>query len=487
MTSPDRISLGETLTISRALVGLWQVADIEKEGAIIDPEEGAAHLVAYAQAGFSTFDMADHYGSAELIAGALLKRSQADLRPVICTKWCPKPGPMTPAVVRAGIQERLDRLGVERVDLLQFHWWSFEHPAWLDALHEMVEIQQEGLIGELGVTNFDAAHLQVALSDGIPLVSNQVPFSLLDRRAAGPLSTLCAQTGVRLLAYGTLAGGFLSERWLGKPEPTDIADWSKMKYKRFIVAAGGWDVYQSVLQTAARIAAKHKVSVSNVATRWVLENEAVAGVIIGARLGEAQHMSDNAKLFQFALDADDHANLEVAFAATSALPGDCGDEYRKPPFLTASGDLSHHLDQIPSAMEKSAIPHRSGSTRVLSGSEWEDIAGYCRAQRIGDRILVSGTTATAGVDRPVAPGDAAAQTTFILDKIASALSALGATMQDVVRTRVYLTDADDVLGVSQAHGRIFADIKPANTLLEVSKLIGDYKVEIEAEALVRPD
>lgn len=487
MQTPDRLALSDTLTISRALVGLWQVADMEKGGQIIDPEEGADHLAAYAQAGFSTFDMADHYGSAELIACALLKRFEAGTdRPMICTKWCPKPGPMTPEVVCAGVMERLQRLGTSRVDLLQFHWWSFEHPAWLDALHEMSKLRDEGLIGEIGVTNFDAAHLHVALSDGIPLVSNQVPFSLLDRRASGPLAALCAQSGVRLLAYGTLAGGFLSDRWLDQPEPKNIADWSKKKYKRFIDTAGGWEAYQTVLSAAAKIAAKHQVSISNVATRWVLEHAPVAGVIIGARLGEAQHRDDNARLFQFCLDADDHARLEAAFADTKPLPGDCGDEYRKPPFLTASGDLSHHLDEMPCAVDVQPVPGRPGETWVLSGSEWEDIAGYCRAHRIGDRILVSGTTATAGARRPVASGDAAAQTTFILDKIASALTALGASMDDVVRTRVYLTDADDVLAVSRAHGRVFGDIKPANTLLEISKLIGDYRVEIEAEAVVRP-
>lgn len=485
MSSPIQFTVSDRLKINRILVGLWQVADIEKNGQIIDPDQGADYLASYVEEGFSTFDMADHYGSAELLAGALLKRAQPHPNSaVICTKWCPAPGPMTADIVRAGIQERLDRLGTERIDLLQFHWWSFEHPAWLDALHEMARLRQEGLIAEIGVTNFDAAHLQLAVADGIPLVTNQVPFSLIDRRAAGPLAELCADTGVRLLAYGTLAGGFLSERWLGKPEPQSISDWSKMKYKRFIDTAGGWDAYQQVLRAAAEIAGRHGVSISNVATRWVLENEAVAGVIIGARLGEAQHSRDNAKLFEFTLDEEDHARLEEAFQATSPLPGDCGDEYRKPPFLTASGDLSHHLNEMPSAIDTEPVPDRNGAVRALSGSEWEDIAGYCRAQKIGDRILVSGTTATAGSNRAVAPHDAAAQTTYILDKISAALTALGGTMADVVRTRIYLSDATDVLAVSRAHGRVFGAIKPANTLVEVASLIGDHRVEIEAEALL---
>ncbi|HKK98030.1 MAG TPA: aldo/keto reductase, partial [Marivita sp.] len=112
MTQPDTIALSDRLTIRRALVGLWQVADIEKDGDIIDPQVGANHLAAYAEAGFDTFDMADHYGTAEIITGALLAR---DVEATVCTKWCPVPGPMTADVVRAGVQDRLDRLGVERV------------------------------------------------------------------------------------------------------------------------------------------------------------------------------------------------------------------------------------------------------------------------------------------------------------------------------------------------------------------------------------
>ena len=481
---PERIRLAGSLDISRLVCGLWQVADMEKDAARLDLDAAADALDAYAAAGFDTFDMADHYGSAELIAGRLLARHPGQGRPVAMTKWCPEPGPMTPDVVRRGVQERLDRLGVAKVDLLQFHWWTFEHPAWLDALHEMAELRRQGLIGEIGVTNFDAAHLELALADGIPIVSNQVSFSLVDRRAAGDLSALCRRSGVRLFAYGTLCGGFLSERWLGRPEPETIADWSRSKYKRFIDTAGGWAAFQGILRAAAEIGRRHAVSISNVATRWVLEHEAVAAAIIGARITESEHRADNLKLSAFALDDEDRARLDAAFAATRPIPGDCGDEYRRPPYLTASGDLSHHLDAIPSVFKAVEVPGRPGRLRASSGSVWEGIAGYSRAVRVGDRILVSGTTATHGADRCVAPGDPGAQTTYILDKIAASLTALGGGVEDVVRTRIYVRDAAKWEPVSRAHGRAFGEILPANTLVEAGALIGDYEVEIEAEAIV---
>jgi aryl-alcohol dehydrogenase-like predicted oxidoreductase/enamine deaminase RidA (YjgF/YER057c/UK114 family) len=482
---PDRTNLAPGLSISRLVCGLWQVADIEKDGTTIDPEQGANALQAYAEAGFDTFDMADHYGSAEIITGHLLKRIPVGSgRPVAFTKWCPEPGPMTRDVVRRGVHERLERLGAQKVDLLQFHWWTFEHPAWLDALHEMQAMKEEGLIGALGLTNFDAAHLGLALADGIEIASNQVSFSLIDRRAAGDLSVLCEKTGVKLLAYGTLCGGFLSEKWLGQPEPESIPDWSRSKYKRFIDAAGGWAVYQGILKAASDIARKHGVSISNVASRFILEHPAVVATIIGARLGENEHRDDNLRVFTFTLDDDDRALLGTAFAASMPIPGDCGDEYRKPPFLTASGDLSHHLDAIPSVYKAAPVPGRKDRWRVSSGSIWEPLAGYSRAVRTGNRVLVSGTTATHGSNRCVAPNDAGAQATYILDKIAASITALGGRMEDVVRTRIYLRDASQWEPVSRAHGRFFSEILPANTLIEAGNLIGDYEVEIEAEAVL---
>ena len=488
MGSVDRIDITDGLNISRALTGLWQVADMERGGNTLDPDIAAAALADYVRDGFTTFDMADHYGSAEIIAGRLIAAHAPEgVRPQAITKWCPPPGPITADVVRAGVQERLDRLEVDCIDLLQFHWWSFEHPAWLDALHEMNRLRDEGLIGELGVTNFDAAHLHLALADGIPLRTNQVSFSLIDRRGSGPLAQVCIDHGVKLLAYGTICGGFLSDKWVGVPEPDEIPDWSKMKYHRFIQAAGGWDAYQRILQAADQIAKKHQVSVTNVATRWVLQQNHVAGVIIGARPGENQHRANNLALFRFALDDEDQALLQAAFDTTSMIPGDCGEEYRKPPFLTASGDLSDHLDSIPTAYSVDTHPWRPQVTRAHTGSIWEDLAGYCRAQRIGDRILVSGTTATAGADRVVAKGDAAAQATFVIDKIIGAIKALGGDVNDIVRTRIYLTNIADTAAVSRVHGRVFGDIKPANTLLAIDRLAGDYLLEIEAEAIVTSD
>ena len=490
-TRPDRFRIAADLDISRIVTGLWQVADMERDGPPLEREAAAGDLLDYARAGFDSFDMADHYGSAELITGRFLARAAAETprtgpRPTVFTKWCPTPGPMPASVVRAGVERALQRLGVSRIDLLQFHWWSFEHPAYFDAMKGLAALKDEGLIRQLGVTNFDTAHLRLLVKHGISVATNQVCFSVLDRRAAGEMSAFCLEHGVRLLAYGTLAGGLISPRWLGREPPAsgEIADWSKMKYQRFVDAIGGWPALQAILAALATIAKRHGVSISNVASRWVLEHPAVAATIVGARLGEREHRADNVAVFSFSLDAADRALLEAAFAATRMVPGDCGDEYRRPPFLTASGDLSHHLESMPKAYQATPMAADPQRLQVSSGSRWEPLCGYSRAIRVGERVMVSGTTATNGENEIVCRGDAAGQTVFILDKIAASLAALGATLAEVVRTRIYLRNVDDWEAVSRVHGRYFGDVRPANTLVEVSRLVGDYEVEIEAEAIV---
>jgi aryl-alcohol dehydrogenase-like predicted oxidoreductase/enamine deaminase RidA (YjgF/YER057c/UK114 family) len=488
---PDRAQLAPDLEISRIVTGLWQVADMERDGGALDPQTASTVMLEYARDGFDAFDMADHYGSAELISGRCLQRIAAGepagrRRPTMFTKWCPTPGPMTAEIVRAGVERSLERLGISAIDLMQLHWWTFEHLAYLDAMKELARLREEGLIRHLGVTNFDAAHLRVLVKHAIPIVSNQVSFSLIDRRAAGEMSAFCLENGVRLLAYGALGGGLISERWLGRPEPSaaDIADWSKSKYKRFVDQIGGWRALQAILGALDRLGRKHGVSIANIATRWTLEHPAVAAVIVGARLGEREHRGDNVRVFSFALDAEDHAEIDAAIAETRPLAGDCGDEYRRPPYLTASGDLSHHLDALPKFYKAVPVAGRAGRWRLDSGSLWEPICGYSRAVRVGERILVSGTTATNGSGEVVCPGDPAGQTVFILDKIAASLAAFGARLEDVVRTRVYLRDASQWEAVSRVHGRYFGAIRPANTLVEISRLVGDYEVEIEAEAVM---
>lgn len=482
----ERCAFAPDFNISRVLTGLWQIADMERDGRTFDLDAAVAAMQAYADAGFTTFDMADHYGSAEEIAGRFRKMYQDGKEIQLLTKWVPKPGTVTREIVKAAIHRSLDRLQTNCIDLLQFHAWNYADPAWLDCLFWLQELKEQGLIRHLGLTNFDTAHLRIVLHSGIEVVSNQVCFSLIDPRPQKGMIGLCEQHCIKLLAYGTIAGGFLTERWLNQPEPNlnELETWSQMKYKRFIDAAGGWDIFQKILQVADHIARKHGVSIANVACRYILEQPAVGGIIIGARLGQSEHILENLRLFDFVLDDDDRAEISAAMAKLQPVHRDCGDEYRKPPFLTAAGDLSHHFDAFPPPYK--AQPGSDGRTLVLSGTPWEELAGFCRAVRKSNRILISGTTATHR-DRAIGGNDPAAQTHFIIDKIEGALQSLGSKLEDVVRTCVYVQNAADWEPVARVHGERFRDILPANTLVGADIIGGEYLVEIEAEAVVRED
>jgi len=477
----ERYQLAPGLTVSRVITGLWQIADMERQGRTLDVDKTAAAMAPYMEAGLTTFDMADHYGSAERIAGHYRATQPRGGESQLLTKWVPAPGTVTREQVRAAALTACERLRVDRIDLMQFHAWRFSDPSWIDALTLLHELKNEGFIAHLGVTNFDTAHLRIAVRSGIAIVSNQVSCSLLDRRAAGRMAEFCGANGITLLAYGTLAGGFLTERWLGTPEPAprELSTWSLMKYKRFIDAAGGWAAYQRVLRAAQNVAQRLGVSIANVAARYVLEQPAVGAVIIGARLGERAHLEETKKLFGFALDAASKAELDETIAMLRRLPGDCGDEYRRPPYLTASGDLSHHLDAFPSAnpVRTNAAERR----HVFSGTVWEDLAGYSRAVRVGNRVLVSGTTATHGT-RCIGGADPAAQAHFVIDKIEGALESVGSSLPDVIRTRVFVRRMADWEAVARVHGERFAGISPANTLVQAELVGEDYLVEIEAEA-----
>jgi aryl-alcohol dehydrogenase-like predicted oxidoreductase len=339
MQLPDAstIQFAPDLEICRVLNGMWQVSGahgpISREAAIQD-------MFKYLDAGYTTWDLADHYGPAENFVGQFRRelrenRGADSLNGLQAfTKWVPRPAPMTRQVVEEHIAISLRRMDVDALDLLQFHWWDYDHSGYLDALTYLAELQAEGKIKHLGLTNFDTAHLKLILDHGIRVVSNQVQFSLIDRRPDVQMIAVCEAYDVKLLAYGTVCGGLLSERYLGQPEPSSQAlnTASLQKYARMIRAWGGWALFQELLATLNRVGAKHGVGIAAVAERYVLDRPTVAGVIIGARLGASDHREENAKVFELSLDVEDLNEIELVLERSQdlyQLIGDCGDEYRR--------------------------------------------------------------------------------------------------------------------------------------------------------------
>ena len=254
-----------------------------------------------------------------------------------------------------------------------------------------------------------------------------------------------------------------------------------MKYKWFIDAAGGWSGFQSMLSTLSTIASSKNVSIATIASAYMAQAPAVGAVIIGSRLGASEHIEENKKILTLQLTESDKKSIEAVLLKANKIAGNCGDEYRKPPFLTASGDLSHHIKEFPKPYETKVS--EDGKTSVFSGTPWEPLAGYARAVKKGNHIFVSGTTATNG-NIIIGGNDPAAQTHFVIDKIEGALNSLDAKLEDVVRTKVFVNNIEQWEAIARAHGERFAHIQPANTMVE-AKLVGDgYLVEIEVDAIV---
>ncbi len=321
----------------RILNGLWQVSGAHGP---IDSRAALPAMHQYHEAGFTTWDLADHYGPAEDFIGEFRRQltntfgADARLNSQAFTKWVPNPGPMSRHSVESAVSVSLRRMDTERLDMLQFHWWEYSDPRFLDALGHLAALRDEGRIRHLALTNFDTAHLDRILAEGIALVSNQVQYSLVDLRPEAKMAAVCQQSGVQLLTYGTLCGGLLSDRFLDRPEPgrAELTTASLQKYKHMIDAWGGWPLFQRLLRALREIADKHQVSIANVAVRAILDRPAVAGVIVGARLGVSEHIADNERVFGLSLDDEDRSRIAAVLRDSRDLLqiiGDCGDEYRR--------------------------------------------------------------------------------------------------------------------------------------------------------------
>ncbi|KAL9171413.1 hypothetical protein ABFS82_04G206900 [Erythranthe guttata] len=330
----------DSLEICRVLNGMWQTSG---GWGRIDRDDAVQAMLRYADAGLSTFDMADHYGPAEDLYGIFINKVRRERPPEYLenvrglTKWVPPPVKMTSSFVRDSINVSLKRMDVPALDMLQFHWWDYANTGYLDALKHLTDLKEEGKIKTVALTNFDTLRLEKILENGIPVVSNQVQHSIVDMRPQQRMAKLCQLTGVKLITYGTVMGGLLSEKFVdtnltipfaGPPLNTP----SLQKYKRMVDAWGGWSLFQVLLQTLKKVASKHGVSIPTVAVRYVLDQQGVAGSMIGVRLGLSDHIKDANAIFSLELDVEDVSSiLEVTQKGKDLMKiiGDCGDEYRR--------------------------------------------------------------------------------------------------------------------------------------------------------------
>lgn len=308
----ERYQLAENYSISRVLNGCWQLSLGHSLNGPLDMEDVMKAFYMLKDRGFTTFDCADIYTGAEEFIGEFIRRlklqgdyHEEDIQ--IHTKYVPDLEYLSKvdfAFTESIIDRSLMRLNRDILDVVQFHWWDYEVPGMIETASHLQRLQEKGKIRCVSLTNFDADHMDMLVQAGIPIASVQAQYSLFDRRPEKKLQEYCRLHQIPMICYGTLAGGFLAERYIGRSREEIVPETrSQVKYLQIIEDSFGWDGYQNLLRTLKQIADHHHVSISQVAVRFILDQDMVAAAVIGVR--NSRHVEDNDRIFSFTLTAEE--------------------------------------------------------------------------------------------------------------------------------------------------------------------------------------
>jgi aryl-alcohol dehydrogenase-like predicted oxidoreductase len=319
-----RYTLSDGYSISRIIKGGWHLAG---DHGPVDPAGACKDMASFVEAGITTFDCADIYTGVEALIGEFRQAYPSLAEQVqVHTKFVPDLSDLQSVdrcYVEGIIDRSLRRLRMERLDLVQFHWWDFSVPRYVETALELERLRHVGKIAHIGVTNFDTPRLEELIAAGVPVVSNQLQYSLVDDRPAAMMVEFCRAHGIMLLCYGTVCGGFLSERWLGQPEPRiALSNRSLIKYKLIIDDFGGWELFQQLLAVLARIAARFGSDIASIASRVMLDRPQVAAAIVGAT--NTAHLHAHAQIEMLQLEARDLSSIAQV---TGCRRGPRGDVY----------------------------------------------------------------------------------------------------------------------------------------------------------------
>lgn len=296
--------------LSTVFKGNWQLAG--GHGAV-DKNKAIEDLFAYVEHGVNVFDVGDIYAGTEELMGVFLSEyrkqfgNEAARHIRIHTKFVPDLDALetlTKKDIRTVIERSLRRMGLERLHLVQFHWWDYSKGDFVQAGLYLEELRKEGLIETIGLTNFDCAHTQSLLDVGVEVKSNQIQFSLLDPRPLNGMLDFAQQHNIAIFCYGILAGGLLSAARPGD-EP---ANRSHVKYQ-LIINEVGKQHYQATLRQLQTLAKKYQTTPANIAIAFALQTPGVSSAIVGPR--NAKHVDELNQLDALILSKDEYAFLRA--------------------------------------------------------------------------------------------------------------------------------------------------------------------------------
>jgi len=324
------VPLGSSnLRVSRTIQGYWQLAG--GHGRYTEAD-AISNMEAHAKAGMTTLDTADIYGPSEIIMGKFIQKNPTAIP---CTKFCcfRYLEEIDRAEVKLRVQKACERLQVAKLPLVAFFWSNYDVKRYVDVALYLAELKEEGLIGEIGATNFDLKRLKELKAAGVPLVSHQVQLSALDRRPVqSGMADWCASNDVSLIAFGTVGSGILSDKYLGKGAPTqEEKNTASMRmYSSTAARFGDWKLVQELLKTMNAIAQDVRsdgrcaeANISNVAQRYVLDTPSVASVLIGVR--NQDHIEENVRTHSFELTQAERDAIDKVVEKRSGPRGDVWD------------------------------------------------------------------------------------------------------------------------------------------------------------------
>ncbi|HEY1085377.1 MAG TPA: aldo/keto reductase [Candidatus Saccharimonadales bacterium] len=316
--------LNNNYTTPVILKGSWQLAG--GHGAV-DREKAIDDMFAFYDAGMTTFDCADIYAGVEELIGDFIhrlrrQRGQAAADKVqVHTKYVPDRESLrnlTSKQVEETIHRSIKRLGIQRLDLVQFHWWDYTEERYVQTATTLRKLQEQGYIKHIGLTNFDTKRTQEFYDAGVRSLTNQVQYSVLDRRPEKTMTQFCKATGMKLVCYGTIAGGLLSDKYLGSKVP-DINNRSHTKYGLIISDIGKWDAFQGILNQLKQIGTIYDASISEIAMAYVLHKPHVAAIVVGAR--DSSHIDSLRKVSHLKIRPEHLTRIDDLVKIT-ALKGD---------------------------------------------------------------------------------------------------------------------------------------------------------------------
>lgn len=298
-----RTRLSNGYELNQVINGCWQLSQGHALGSSIDLEDTKRAFYELCDNGLNSFDCADIYTGVEEFIGEFIKESGREVK--VHTKYVPDLDcldKVTFEFTEAVVDRGLKRLNKERLEIVQYHWWDYQVPGMVDVAEHLVRLQEKGKIQHIGTTNFDVENLKKLVDAKIPVVSAQAQYSIFDRRPEKGFAKYCKENDIALLCYGTLSGGYLSDKYLGM-KINSADNRSQVKYLQVIEDTVGVEGYPVLLELLNIVAKKYNASISNVASKYILSKEAVSAAIIGVR--SSRHVKSNLQLFDFDLDEED--------------------------------------------------------------------------------------------------------------------------------------------------------------------------------------